>query len=327
MDEFFRAVRGQFAEQRSYEGRAGLIVALAFALLLLVWLGSQLLRIWRARAALRQFAARHSIAAPELSLVAALARGAKRSTLEVLEQLDLFELLTGKALASPGGAEFAGRIGNLRRALGYDRVPDYMPLYTSRELPPGAAVVIGNEKGQTVESTELGLTVQLDKAIEQQIGDVLALEVPQAREATYRLHCRLLEIAATASGKARLVFAHDKSPMHLLSVEARRPARGAIILRPAFAAGELQPPEQPGELLEAGTHDLLITSHLPLVPGHQVDCSFHLGPEAFQMRALIQAADGAPASGAYSARLHFMGISELERKRLRKAILLQQQTR
>ncbi len=142
MNEFFQSVSQQFAQEHGDKGRAVAWLIAALVIFLGCWILTLVLRWRKARQEFRDFAARHEIGGAELQLVLALARRERVSPLELLERVERFEAATAKSLEGPGAETRAEQIATLRAALGYDQLPKYAPLHSSRELPAGTAVQI-----------------------------------------------------------------------------------------------------------------------------------------------------------------------------------------
>jgi len=326
VDEFFQSVGTQFADNRGHAALAVILLSSLAALAALAVLFGRLRRLLRARRELRDFAARHQIAAGDLAYAASLARASRLPLLDLLQQLDLFEHATAQALAGTLGPDAppgdAARLGRLRRALGYDQLADFMPLFSSRELPAGTEVRIGERAGETRDANESELVIELPGEAPAAVGDTVAIEIEHAREAPYHLSCALRAIAPAAdAGTVRLTFAHDEMPLHLRGHEMRVAVRGPIALRPALHADPAARAEEiPAELLEASEHELLASSVLPIPAGRFVECTFALGLDRFRaLRALVRTSEPGDG-GTHRLHLELRGVSERDRTRLRAAI-------
>ncbi len=321
MEEFFRSMGGEFADNRTQVWRAVFFIGLAIGLSLLAWLISLLRRVYAARVALREFAEHHAIAGEELALAQELARTEKLPTLVLFEHVDLFERATAGALAlDSGNAALAARIGHLRRALAFDRLPDYTPLFSSRELPAETSLTLSDLEGKSCAPNETNLQVEFSAAAIGAVGETLELVLLHAREAPYRLHCVLRERTEIPDGKTRLTFGHDEMPQRMRSSEARTKVSGTVTIRPALRASSAEREELHVEFLEASVHELLVSSIIRVSPGRLVECSFTLEKQVFfGLRAVVLAADAGDRD-AHHLRLELHGVAEHDRERLRAAI-------
>jgi hypothetical protein len=326
VEEFFRSLSDAFARGR------GAAPAVELAILCLVGLGVALQlaslarRAWGRRTRLRELAARHGIAAPDLAFAAGLARLERVPPLALLTRLDLFERATARALADRPGpdAEPAQRIGRLRRALGFDRLPPHTPLLTSRELSPGTALELGTGQGQVLEVSEAALWVRLPRsATPPAPGEEPTLALAHAREARYELRCRVLAVNAAPDGP-ELQLAHDEAPRRVqLREYARAAARGAVALHPV-------PPwpvhadlriDVVARLLDVSGGGALVRSRAALPVGLLLQATFTLGSARFERLPAVVLACQPQADGSSQARLEWGRLAEAERSRLVAAVM------
>lgn len=330
MDEFFHSVAGAFEENRR-----GSVELLQVALLLLIgaFVALQLSSLWRRaqarRSQLRRFAFDHGLTTADLAYASALAGLAGVETMALLGQLDVFERTTARALgvspalSVPGEPDPGARIARLRRALGFDRLPPFTPLLTTRELSPGTSVEVEGRPGTTFDVREDHFCVEVGGPVGLSPGMTSTLTLVHAREARYALRCRLLDTRASHTGERHLVFAHDEAPARIqLREYVRVHAKGPVVLHPlepAAAQHELAENVR-GELIDVSAGGALVSSRTWLPVGLLATASFALLDNGFMgLRAVVLSVARAP-NGNCLAHLEFSGLGEAERARLVGAV-------
>jgi len=334
MEEALQSIARSFAHNRdALPGfQRGLLVAL---LLLAVAQLALLLRgRLRRRSAFREQALRHGLPPPDVALVLELARRIEADPIDLLGHLGLFERATALALADAGradphglpGGELPVRLRQLRHALGFDRLPPYAPLLSTRELMPGTAVELSGRPGQTLDVGEASFSVELGEPPSGPAGALVPISLTHAREARYALRCRLLEARERPAGGWRLVFAHDEAPARIQQREYLRvPASGPVALRPVAGwpgrpdAGDPRR-ELRAKLVDVSGGGALVTSASALPVGLLAGATFLVGDAAFgNVRAVVVASERGP-DGTWRAHLEFGQMPEAERSRLVAAV-------
>lgn len=334
MEEALQSIARSFAQNRQSVPAFQRALLVLLALLVLAQLVLLARRWLRHRAAFRVEAARHGLPAPDVALVEELARRVDAEPVELLSHLGLFERATALALADgrradphaiPAG-ELPLRLRQLRRALGFDRLPPYAPLLSTRELMPGTAVGLAGLQGQTFDVGEATFSVELPEPAALVEGAVVPLSLTHAREARYALRCRLLEAGPRAAGRWRLTFAHDEAPLRIQQREYLRvPASGPMALRPVAAwpgrpGGPAPARELRAQLVDVSGGGALVTSAEALPVGLLAGASFLVGDAAFgNVRAVVLASERGP-DGRWRAHLEFGQLAEAERARLVTAV-------
>lgn len=329
MDQFFHSVDQAFGDNRRGAGAAAEVALLVLGLCLL-WLGARWLLARRSRReGLRHRAADLGLSGVQLEGAAALARRHGADPLTLITHLDVFERVTGEALAgeNPLALHYplASLIRELRAALGFDRLPAFFPLLTSRELARGMALDVAGLPGQVARIDERSFAVEVHGPVTPSAGQRVALGLAHAREARYALQCALLESKQLAPGLWRLVFAHDESPVRVQQRDyARVPAEGLVLLRPPalVLAGREREAEGALEarLVDASAGGLQLQSAERLAAGSLRLASFELGGAAFRdLPAVVLSAATTPG-GPFDLRLEFQDLDEPERARLVTAV-------
>jgi len=334
MEDALRSIARSFAQNREAVPAFLRSLLVLLGLLVLAQLALAVRRRLRRRTDFQQEAARHGLPEPDVALVQELARRIEADPIDLLSHLGLFERATALALADGrrGGAhalppgELPLRLRQLRRALGFDRLPPYAPLLSTRELMPGTAVELAGQDGQTLDVGEDAFSVELGEPATLAEGMVVPLSLTHAREARYALRCRLLVAGPHAAGRWRLTFAHDEAPLRVQQREYLRvPASGPMALRPvaAWPGRPGSPPagrELRAQLVDVSGGGALVTSAEPLPVGLLAGTSFLVGDAAFgNVRAVVLASERGP-DGRWRAHLEFSHLGEAEQARLVAAV-------
>lgn len=291
MLEFFDAVQRAFAHNRESSERFAWFLA-GLTALAVAWLGVAVVRQRRQRALLvDDFLEQRGLPEEEGRFARTLAHAAHVEPMELLTHLDVFEhataaALTGAVRVGETGETLATHVHRLREALHFDRLPTHAPLVSTRELRPGTALRLPD--GRQVQISELDeLRFAIESAPgELNIGDHVSLELRHAREAVYRLDCRLVEASPT-----QLFFAHDEAPQRVQQREyARAEHHAPVTLSVHSRVGHALPSvEVSGELRDISGGGALVVTRRPLPPGTVVTLSpFRLAGETFQgLRAVV----------------------------------------
>jgi hypothetical protein len=333
--EFFRSLAGAFAENGPRG--PGVVAALVLAGIVGgVVLAGCVRRLRARRTALATFLARHDLGAEDLVLVRALAREVGAGPLDVLAHLDLFERSTQRALAAapPGGPrDPAARIGRLRQAVGFDRLPAHAPLLSTRELAPGTAVRLegrGAARGAVLAVDERALRVELDGALELADGAEVSLGIVHAREAQYAVRGRVLWVRPAPLDTTHVALTHDEAPHRIQRREhVRVVGDGTATLRPLRWPG-VAPARPPGpgprrpvvaRLLDVSAGGLRVAAAEPLPVGLLVEAAFALGGERFEALPAVILSAATDEDGVRELHLELSGAPDAVRGRLAAAIV------
>jgi hypothetical protein len=336
MDEALQSIARAF--ERNREGMAGLQLALLalLALVLVLQLGGLARRLLSRSTRLRRLTARLGLDAGDLALARHLARAHGTSPEVLLTHLEAFEQATARALAAggdagdggaaddgPGAAARAEAIHRLRHLAGFDRLPPHAPLLSTRELPPGTAVTVGEAPGQIAEAGERSFTVELGAPAELAPGAAASLGLAHAREARYGLRCTVLASRPGAQGTWQLVLGHDEAPQRIQQrAYARVPVEGPLVLRPALSRGAWLAgrEELRGRLIDVSGGGALAAARTTLPAGALTRASFAVGDALFSdVRAVVIRAERVPPMG-WHLHLEFSRLPEAERARLVAAV-------
>ena len=327
MDQFFRSVAKAFEANRQGSALAAQ-VALALGVLLLAWLAAARLRRKLARGdELRQHAAKLGLTPEQREGATSLARRHGADPLTFLTHLEVFERVTAQALAGVEArapqSPLADLIRGLRVALGFDRLPAFFPLLTTRELSRGLALDVAGLRGEVARVDERGFAVEVHGPLPASPGQTIALSLAHAREARYSPQCVLQESAQVRPDLWVLVFAHDEAPARVQRRDyARVPTEGPVRLRlPAPApGGRGRGEEVEGRLVDVSAGGLQLLCKTRFSAGSVSLASFELGGARFhELRAIVLSSEATPA-GPFDVRLEFHDLSEHERERMVTAV-------
>jgi hypothetical protein len=333
-NEFFRSVGSAFSANGPRGPGAIVVLVLAGAIVGAIVTGF-VRRLLARRAALATFVERHALDGAEVQLVRALAKDAAVGPLELLTHLDAFERATERALAAarPGApGDPAERIGRIRHAVGFDRLPAHAPLLSTRELSPGTAVQLGDgvelRRGVVIAVDERALRVELDGALPVAAGDEVQLSIVHAREARYAVRGRAAWVRPAPLDTTHLSLSHDEAPRRVQRREHVRVAvGGAASLRPlrwpGVAPARRAGPPRPvtAQLLDVSAGGLRVLSPEPLPVGLLAEVGFAVAGERFDALHAVVLSSGAPsAGGGRELHLELSAVPEHERDRLTAAV-------
>lgn len=311
-----RAFRPKVELARDVE--LGLLALAGFLLLLFLSrpLRRRLTRARRFRELLRQ----RGISPAERRRLRELAREAGADPLSVVEQREAFERVTARALQEHAPAETSPLVRRLRQALSFDRVPASAPLLSSRELLPGALLLLGDLPARVTAVTEEVLAVALQGDPGLAPGDEAAVALSRGREARYRLRCPVRAVERSAPDGFILLLEHDEAPERIQARSAVRVAlRGGVGLTRLEPGGE-EEPALLGELLDLSAGGALVMSHTPLARGERVLLSFAAAQTRFErVEAEVLRVERQPG-GAWRAHLSFRILDPAVRNRLGSAV-------
>jgi uncharacterized protein YndB with AHSA1/START domain len=325
MEQFFQSVQRSFTGNREALPQVELAILVLLALAVALQGAGFLRAILARRTRFHQLLAERGVAPEDVRFAAALAARAAVQPLLMVTHLDVFERATALALApgAAGGDEAAPRIGRLRHALGYDRLPAHTPLLSTRELAPGTALDVAAQPGTIAEVDESGFTVEVRAPPSVPSGRQVSLSLVHAREARYALGCRLAGAHPQPGGGWRLRFEHDEHPARQQQREYARVAiGGALTLRPVAQwqpghqalSGEVQ-----ARLVDLSGGGALATSRSPLPVGALLLASFAVNGAAFDgLRTVVLACQA--HGGLHRLHLEFTGRMGAERERLVAAL-------
>ncbi len=340
MEPFLRSLSQAFTRNRDAGPKVAAAVAVLLALLLALQAAAALRGRRSRRARLLDLAALHGLGRDDLRFARALGGREGADPLALLTHLDLFERATARALAEdPRPADpwergapdlTAERIGRLRQAAAFDRLPPHAPLLSTRELPPGTAVSLDGRRGLISARGERAFALDLDGRLTPLPGETVALELIHAREARYALRCRVLATGAGPGPAAttRIALAHDESPERIqhrayarVRVQGEPPIR--LALEPGWPAARTGRGAVTAALLDVSGGGALIATRVELPVGALLRGSFAVGDRLFTgVRAVVLSSAPAPApDGRRIVHLEFGALGEPERERLVAAVM------
>jgi PilZ domain-containing protein len=326
MEPFFQSVARAFSGNREALPRVELAILALLALAVLLQLAGILRRLLARRTRFHRLLASRGLGADDVRFAAALAAHGAVQPLELVTHLDVFERVTALALApgAPWPDEAAPRIGRLRRALGWDRLPPHTPLLSTRELAPGTALEVALQPGTLAEVDESGFTVEVREPPAVPAGQQVALTLAHAREARYALGCRLAAAHPQPGGGWHLRFEHDEHPARQQQREyVRVPVDGPLALRPVTQwqpglpslAGDVQ-----ARLVDLSGGGAQASSRSALPVGALVRATFAVGGATFDGLGAVVLACQPEAAGGHRLKLEFTGRPGAERERLVAAL-------
>lgn len=291
--------------------------------------------ISRARArreALQALVERHGL---DEGAVAWVTRAAKRAGVtveELLTRVELFEQLSALALAQPVAddePDVAPVIHRVRLALGFDRLPVWHPVHTTRELAAGTSVDLDGARGEVFDVDERTFHVELGGgAAAPTPGSIVTLTLTHAREARYTARCVVLADEAQragSTGATTLRLGHDERPARLQRrAHVRVPVSGRVVLTPRrVGRWRTLPAELVGELGDVSVGGLRVLAPQWLPTGLTLSAGFMLAGEQFHSRrAVVTGCE--PAPGGH-ATVH-LKCSDLAEARLEAALVRLQET-
>lgn len=291
------------------------LLALAVALLLL-FLSRPLRRRFQRARRFRELLRQRGLSPAERRRVRALAREAGADPLQVVEQREAFERATARALRLHAG-EASPLVRRLRQALSFDRVPASAPLLSSRELLPGALLLVGDLPARVTAVTEEVLAVALEGDPGLAPGDEATVALARGREARYRLRCRARSVERSSPEGFILLLGHDEAPERIQARIAVRVAlRGGVGLTRLAPEGGEEEAALLGELLDLSAGGALVASRTPLAKGERYLLSFGAAQNRFErLEAEVLRAEEQPG-GVWRAHLSFRALDPAVRNRL-----------
>lgn len=330
MDTFFSSVAKSFTGNRSaLPGVEWAILAL-LAVVLLVQFSGLARRFLGGRSAFHRACQALGLGESDVRWLVSLAGRTSMDPLRLVTHLDHFEQATARVLAEAAAEadasleEAALRIGRLRRALGFDRLPPHTPLLSSRELSRGTALELASQHGTLASVSETALVVELRDRPSLEPGQQVALGLVHARDARYALDCRLRELRPARGGGWELTFGHDEAPTRIQQREyARVKVRGLLRLTPVSRIPGLEHlPELVTDLEDLSGGGAKGWCRQPLPVGLLALATFEAGAHRFSsVRTVVLSCAPAPGpDGRFGAHLEFTGLTPAERERLVAAL-------
>lgn len=326
MEQFFQSVARSFEGNRQALPRVELAILILLALAVLLQLAGLARALLARRSRFHRLLSAHGVTPEDARFAAALAARGAVEPLLLVTHPDVFERLTAQALApgAPDPEAAAQAIHRLRHALGWDRLPAHTPLLTTRELAPGVALDVADQRGAVVEVDEAGFTVEVREPPSLPAGQQASLTLAHAREARYALGCRLAGAHPQPGGGWHLRLEHDEHPVRLQQREfVRIPVDAPITLRPVDPWRPGLPRlegERTGRLLDLSGGGALALCPAPLPAGALAWAAFTLDGVAFDgLRAVVLASRPDPGGG-HRVHLEFSGRVGAERERLVAAL-------
>ncbi len=321
--QFFESLGKAFAPKVALARDVELGLAALVGLLLLLFLSRPLRRRWERARRFRRLSRERGLSAAEQRRLAAMAREAGTEPLTVLERREEFERATARALRRHTVGELPPLVRRLRHAFSFDRVPPSAALLSSRELEPGALLLLGALPARVTAVTEEVLAVATGQEPALSPGDAATVALSRGRDARYQLRCLVRSVERTAPEGFIVQLEHDESPERIQARAAVRvPVRGGVGLTRLGPGGA---PEEPAaallaELLDLSGGGVLVSCHGRIARGERFLLSFGAGGARFEdVRAEVLRTEEGPG-GSCRAHLAFRGLDGALRDRLVGAV-------
>ena len=340
VDSFLHSVRGAFTP--SYD-TVWVWAALLSVVVTVIVLGRWHARRLRGRAGAAAFAAfvtEKRLSGEQTRMLVKLGAGIGVSALAVGQALDLFERATAQALGAEtptagsgvrrkehdGADDVYTRLNALRRALGFNVVPDHLPLSTTRELVPGTHVAVAGAGGEVMEVNEAWFGVLAGPDTTFPAGAPGAtLRMTFTRDARYVARCTVLSVDPPHAPR-KLLLRHDERPeRHQLRAAVRVNAQGSVQLLPwpmATPTNDEPAPDAgvPADLIDISVGGLAAIAARSVRPGTSVHVAITWDGEFYRdLPAAVLRCDEKLA-GRFVVRLEFRGLPAPEEGRLAAAI-------
>lgn len=321
MEDFFRSVNQAFARNREASSAFEWVLLLLGLVVVLLQVISILQRRRGVKLEVEALAHQRGVTDEELALIFELTSATSVPPMEFLTHPDVFERTTAGALSgttktSLSGEALAASLRRIRQALHFDRLPSHVPLLTTRELSRGMALDGGEGHGQVLDVSETSFTVGFRPPLVPTRGETLTLTLRHAREATYELHCRVLEAHSTS-----VDFAHDEAPKRVqLREYARVDVSAPVTLRALSWPGHaLETREANATLRDVSGGGALIASAVSFPAGVHLSLTFTIAGEAFRSLGGVVLSSQPHGSGVH-LRVEFTTLVSAERERLFAAV-------
>jgi len=320
---FFESLGRAFAPKVALARGVELGLAALVALLLALYFSRPLRRRWERARRFRRLMRERGLSASERREVAAMAREGATEPLAVLERREEFERATARALRRSTAGEMPSLVRRLRRAFSFDRVPPSAALLSSRELEPGALLLLGALPARVTAVTEEVLAAATSQEPALRPGDLATVALSRGRDARYRLRCLVRSVEQAAPEGFIVQLEHDEAPERIQARAAVRvPVHGGVGLTRLGPGGA---PVEPAaallaELLDLSGGGALVSSHGRIARGERYLLSFGAAGARFEnLRAEVLRTDEGPG-GTCRAHLAFRGLDGALRDRLVGAV-------
>jgi hypothetical protein len=331
-DTFARSLRDSFGLREDLAGWIPIAIAVG-VLVAVLWGVYQRRRRRRAnQAGFARLAATRGLAPGDVQLLVRMAGQARVDVMHMATQVEVFERGTAPEVALhvptltvQEGSVLAG-IRHLRRALGFETLPEHFPLHTTRELLPEVKVEVGRTAAMVVEVTEAFFAVRGQQPTSLAVGAQVSINVVHAPEARYQASCTLL--GQDAVDNRKLYFSHDESPSRIQQRGAVRVlARGPVELKraPKSAAqggsAHAAAVAISAELCDISTGGLAVEAMTPLETGASLLVSFQFRREQYHdLPAILLGCHPLP-SGRQRLRLKLHDVAPSDEQRLAAAVV------
>jgi len=322
--QFFESLGRAFAPKVELARAMGLGLAALVALLLALFFSRPLRRRWGRARRFRRLVRERGLSAAERRDLTAMAREVGTEPLSVLERRQDFERATAQALRRHTLGEVSPLVRRLRQAFSFDRLPASAPLFSSRELQPGALLLLGALPARVTAVTEEVLAAATHQEPEVAPGDLALVALSRGRDARYQLRCLVRSVERAAPDGWIVQLMHDEAPERIQARAAVRvPVHGGVGLTPLAPAGGGSGGARPallGELLDLSGGGALVSLHAPVGQGQRFLLAFSAAGARFQglLAAVLRTEPG--PDGTCHAHLSFPGLGPAERDRLVAAV-------
>lgn len=296
------------------------LLALVLFLLLLFFSRPLRRRIARARR-FRALLDERGLGPEDRRQVEEMAEQAGTDPLSVVERREEFERATARALQQRARSETPPLVHRLRHAF-FELVPQSAPLLSSRELAPGALVLVGELPARVTAVTEEVLAVALQGDPKLAPGDTAGVALSRGREARYRLRCPVRSVERASPDGFIVQLLHDEAPERIQARAAVRvPVHAGVgLTRLSGESGEEEEAALLGELVDISNGGMLVVTRAPVLPGERFLLSFAAGGERFErVRAELLRVEPLPAGGC-RAHLAFRALEPAVRDHLATAV-------
>jgi hypothetical protein len=328
MNEVLSSFSHAFDANRASAAKESLVFVLALlGVVLGLVLAGLISRARTRREALQELVERHGLDEGAEAWVTRAAKHAGVTVEELLTRVELFEQLSAVALTQPvddDEPDVAPVIHRVRLALGFDRLPTWHPVHTTRELSAGTAVDLDGAHGEIFDVDERTFHVELRGGVAPPtLGSLVTLTLTHAREARYTARCVVLAADShprAAPGSTTLRLGHDERPSRVQRrAHVRVPVSGPVVLTlRRVGRWRTLPAELAGELGDVSVGGLRVLAPQWLPTGLTLSAVFKLAGEQFHSsRAVVTGCEPAPGG---QATVH-LKCSDLQESRFEAALV------